>query len=173
MIITQLKAGLANQLFQYAVGRRLAHHLGTELKYDVVGTFRLGDFNIQAEKATPEEIQQVLSKHGALGIEKVVPEELYLFMPEMLDYPDDVYLRGYWQCEKYFVDIADIIRQDFTLHDTHTHKGRRQRRGISKKFARQNVRFHFMFDAAIMLRGLSWNCSAAPISLTITSALPN
>ncbi len=32
-----------------------------------------------------------------------------------------VYLDGYWQCERYFTDIADVIRKEFTFvaeHDT-------------------------------------------------------
>lgn len=36
-------------------------------------------------------------------------------MPEVLDYPDDVYFHGAWENERYFADIADIIRQEFTL----------------------------------------------------------
>jgi len=29
--------------------------------------------------------------------------------------PKNVFLRGYWQSEKYFIDIADILRQDLML----------------------------------------------------------
>ena len=38
-------------------------------------------------------------------------------MPAVLGYPDNVYLRGCWENERYFADIADIIRKEFTLRN--------------------------------------------------------
>jgi hypothetical protein len=35
MVISQIFGGLGNQMFQYAVGRRLAQHLGVEYKLDL------------------------------------------------------------------------------------------------------------------------------------------
>jgi Glycosyl transferase family 11 len=37
------------------------------------------------------------------------------FDPELLDAPDCVYLDGFWQSEKYFVDVEETIRREFTL----------------------------------------------------------
>lgn len=73
MIIVKLMGGLGNQMFQYAAGRRLALHHGTELKLDLSdyhgGTDRrppglekfsrkyaLDVFRIEAVEATDEEI---------------------------------------------------------------------------------------------------------------------
>ena len=120
MIIVYIMGGIGNQLFQYAAGRRLAHKLNTELKLDLcqydfdnLHPYALNLFNIQASVATPEEIERCkqFSKENGFGIENTN----YNFMPEVLDYPDNVWLYGYWQNERYFADIADILRKELTL----------------------------------------------------------
>ena len=106
----------------YATGRRLAHKLNTEFKIDITRVFGnklhpygLDKLNISAPVATPEEIKicKAFSEANGLGTEP--PDQR--FVPEVLDYPDNVYLRGYWIKEQYFADIADIIRKEFTLKD--------------------------------------------------------
>ena len=39
-------------------------------------------------------------------------------MPEVLNWPDNLYLFGAWEDERYFADIADIIRKEFTLKNS-------------------------------------------------------
>ena len=89
MIIVRLESGLGNQLFQYAVGRRLAHKWNTELKLDlsilgqtnfpyIHGRYGLGEFNIQENIATPGEIQllkQISTKK--IWVLKEIPINLY------------------------------------------------------------------------------------------------
>ncbi len=124
MIIVGLGGGLGNQLFQYAAGRRLAHKWSTELKFDmsIVGNpdfqgyhehYKLGEFNVRESFATPEEIAALEQFHD--GTDLGDNKRLWYFIPEMLNCPDNVYLDGYWQDERYFADIADIIRREFTL----------------------------------------------------------
>ena len=123
MIISCIRAGIGNQLFQYAAGRRLAHRWNTKLKLDTTSyehdnlrLYALDLFNITAHVAAPEEIERArrFSKENGLGIENGNGD----FMPEVLDYPDNVWLYGYWQNEKYFADIADILRGEFTLKNS-------------------------------------------------------
>lgn len=120
MIITKINAGIGNQLFKYAAGLRLAHKHNTELKLDIAPYllerttwpfYALDQFNISATAATPEEIEYL--KNSFVGEEQNSID--CIFMPEVLDYPDNVYLDGYWENERYFADIADIIRREFTL----------------------------------------------------------
>lgn len=120
MIITQLSGGLGNQLFQYAAGRCLAHRLNTEFKVDANyyenssgsyhESYKLKNFNVQENFATKEEIESLphvfeRSVNGVPGV----------FNPAIFNIPDNIYLSGCFQSEKYFADIADIIRREFTL----------------------------------------------------------
>ena len=136
MIIVKLIGGLGNQMFQYAAGRRLAHKHNTQLKLDIssFGSYRLRryglhHFNIEATIASPEEVASLTIKKQGIA-ERVlrkalrwssgpaptyIREKHFHFDPDILNLPDGVYLDGYWQSEKYFADIAGIIRQEFTV----------------------------------------------------------
>ena len=120
MVISYIMGGTGNQLFQYAAGRRLALKLNTELKLDTtyydtdhLHPYTLDQFNIDADIAAPEEIAHVKNSGG------IKEEEAFdgsaNFMPEVLNYPDNVCLFGYWSNEKYFEDIRDILLKEFTL----------------------------------------------------------
>jgi len=50
-----------------------------------------------------------------LMVGRVVSERLYHFDPGVLDCPNDVCLTGYWQSDKYFKDISEIIRRELTV----------------------------------------------------------
>ena len=113
MIISHIMGGIGNQLFSYAAGLRLAHKLKTEFKLDVsfyerdnFRPYALNLFNVKENFATPEEIS---------SLKKFFEPRPDIFVPEILDIRDDVFLFGYWQYEKYFADIADILRREFTL----------------------------------------------------------
>jgi len=123
-------------MFQYAAGRRLAHTLGVELKLDIAAfancklrTYSLGNFNIQENFASSEEVAALTVGKGGF-VERVltrllgrraelaatyIKQKHFHFDPDILNLPDGVYLHGYWQSEKYFADIAGIIRREFTV----------------------------------------------------------
>lgn len=137
MIIVKLMGGLGNQMFQYALGRRMAYVLGVKLKLDIFGfanyklrTYGLSPFNIQENFTSPEEvtvlkvrkqgiakrvIRRVLRKPLKLAPTYIREKKLFHFDPDILDLADGVYLEGSWQNEKYFADIKAIIRQEFTV----------------------------------------------------------
>ena len=48
---------------------------------------------------------------------KYVREKHHHFDPEILDSPDHVYMDGFWQSPKYFSDVEDLLRQEFTLRN--------------------------------------------------------
>ena len=123
MIISKISDGIGNQLFRYAAGRRLAYKWKTEFKLDISEyndfKFRhyvLNSFNIIENFATPEEIQtlQKLREGTELGKEK----KSWRFFPEVLDWPDNLYVSGTWEDERYFADISDILRKEFTLKNS-------------------------------------------------------
>jgi hypothetical protein len=136
MIIVRLIGGLGNQMFQYALGRHLAIKNNCTLKLDISGfkkyplrRYELDHFNIIGEIASPKDIENVsfpLDRLSLLlnhffkmkGVNKktyfYVREKKIDFIPEILSLKDYVYLAGYWQSYKYFSDISDIIKKDFS-----------------------------------------------------------
>lgn len=68
----------------------------------------------------------MLKLHRIAGLTKHQPnvysEKHFHFDPEVLTVPDNVYLQGYWQSEKYFKEIGDIIRQEFSVGSSLTGK---------------------------------------------------
>lgn len=137
MILVKCYGGLGNQMFQYAVGRHLAIIHGTELKYDdgffefkndpssTRRKFELQVFHTQIEKATEKEIRSFLKKGKIIGrLEKRFPvlrrkvvlnEKFHPFDPEVLLAGKHTYLNGYWQSEKYFIGIREVLLKDFRL----------------------------------------------------------
>lgn len=136
MVITNLIGGLGNQLFQYALGRALSLSNDAPLKLDISGfesyklrRYSLSHFNVVAETATAEELERsrragasrlfrLASRLGVLPDSlrfNTVVERGFQFQPEVLGVRGNVYLDGYWQSEKYFKHIEDVIRTDFTL----------------------------------------------------------
>lgn len=130
MIFVKLIGGLGNQLFQYAAGRRLAHHHQTELKLDIsayetytLRQYALKYFNIIENIASSKEIQRYHQppwKRLADGLKKysrrsVIRERTLRFDPRVLELPDNVCLQGYWASERYFKDIESIVHREFTL----------------------------------------------------------
>ena len=139
MIIVKLQGGLGNQLFQYAVGRRLAFDNNLPLKLDISTGFEncfykcrysLSYFNIIEDIISPKylkiikhiQAQSVMGKLISLtkplipflALEEIV-ENSYSFDKNLLRPYKNIYLDGYWQSEKYFKNIENIIRREFLL----------------------------------------------------------
>lgn len=136
MIIAILKGGLGNQLFQYAFGRNLARIHNTVLKLDISDfqgasriPYYLSHFNIQENFASPEEIKNLIDPRQTVidkwiyslfhNRPKITKNHIVVksphFDPGFLKLPDNVYINGYFQSEKYFIDIVNIIRNEFKV----------------------------------------------------------
>lgn len=142
MIVVQLKGGLGNQLFQYAVGRMLSLTHRTELSFDTsflanrvpdkaktFYNFELRHFSLPARIATQADIPfysgrfstrnrftrglHVLQIH-ARGFRYILQRQ-FEFDPRILALPDNVYLDGYWQTERYFQIVANQLRTDLDI----------------------------------------------------------
>ncbi len=139
MIVVRLKGGFGNQLFQYATGRRLAIRHDTELKLDARfladlstgeprSEFILDGFKIKATLASPEEVEilrdPVVDSYPGFGFDKQLPaaankpshilERQFNFQPDILRARDNCLLEGYWTSAKYFADIRELLRFEFT-----------------------------------------------------------
>lgn len=142
MIITLLKGGLGNQMFQYAMARRLALRHGTVLALDLrsllapapgdsVRPFELDQFHVVAQLAAESDAVELSGRYkGNLqryltGVRRMTgrarfrvncySERSFQFSPEVLLLPSDTYLDGFWQSERYFADVESHIRQEFRL----------------------------------------------------------
>jgi hypothetical protein len=165
MIIVAIFGGLGNQMFQYAVGRRLALSNNSQLKLDLsifknqIGmtprTYKLDVFNIKAEIATSREVERLkgstrnfLYRYWRKLKMRVIPyyrqsyilEKTHQFDPNILKLGSNVYLQGFWPSEKYFREIENFIRQEFTFKKAPTKQNRETAYRISKT---SSVSIHF------------------------------
>ncbi|WP_196601122.1 alpha-1,2-fucosyltransferase [Pectinatus frisingensis] len=133
MIVTELNGGLGNQMFQYAIGRNLAIKNQTELRLDIstfdeykLRKYELYHFNIEEKFINKKNISNLKNTYGlrykwARIKNRIfhditgVREKNYMFDSHILSLKNNVYLQGYWQSEKYFKEIEDVIRKDFCI----------------------------------------------------------
>jgi hypothetical protein len=140
VVIARLLGGLGNQMFQYATGRALALRRGATLKLDITGfavagshtarRYELDSLQIQATPADDTDLGRFGRVRWARSprLDRVLRwlrvgrpngawpsyRELHFqFDPAVPELPAPVYLDGYWQSERYFSDIAALLRQEF------------------------------------------------------------
>ncbi len=118
MIVVIVGNGLGNQMFQYASARRLAYKHNTILKLNnssanpnpqSIASYKLNVFNIQENFATQEDIAK------CQRVTRFPANTPGSFNPNILNLPDNVYLDDWWESEKYFADIRNVLLQEFTL----------------------------------------------------------
>lgn len=135
MIIVNLKGGLGNQMFQYALGRTLALKNNDVLKLDteslskakVIGNiyrpFDLEVFTIEKNIATREEVLALKHPHGIFSKaiikfkHKVLRQSNVVFNQKVTKLTGSQYLDGYWQSPLYFENIRPTLLADFTLRE--------------------------------------------------------
>ncbi len=131
MIIIQMAGGLGNQMFQYALYKQLTG-MGKTVKMDDEAGFRedaqrnpaLAAFGIAYERASRQEIEEMTDSSMAFTARvrrklfgrqrRAYFEENKCFQPKIFDW-DDIYLEGYWQSEKYFRDVGNLLKKEFSL----------------------------------------------------------
>jgi hypothetical protein len=135
MIVTKLIGGLGNQMFQYAAGKSIALKNRCELLLDISALvdksaphsyrlFGLDRFELKPKISSIDfsyldrnnkwksRIKNFLSGNKNLTY---VREKSFRYDPLVNELPDDIYLDGYWQCEKYFIDYEEDIRAGFNI----------------------------------------------------------
>lgn len=139
MIIIRLKGGMGNQMFQYAFGRNLSGILNCPMKLDLSALldrskkdfvhrdFDLHIFNIREDFLQPPNLLRKLYQPKSSLVTRWVKNRVtkgrkhwkephFHVQQAVLAQPtvDTVY-EGWWQSPVYFADIADQIRNEFTL----------------------------------------------------------
>lgn len=132
-------------MFEYAAGLSLAHLRRTVLKLDISfysehdidnRYYSLDCLNVPAQFATEDEVwklngkvgrkQALVSKLlGVLGQRRLVdlltvkgqahPQKQWTFYQEFHKLPDNTWLSGNYQSEKFFLPVANILRHQFTF----------------------------------------------------------
>jgi hypothetical protein len=139
MIILKLKGGLGNQMFQYAYGRSLATKKAELLKLDLSEythvhqttdtprAYSLSNFVLHPDItiADQKEITRAQYPKGILSrLTNTISKKIFRkynvgwnskIFTKNIRTKKDLYLDGFWQSEKYFIDCANIIRKEFTL----------------------------------------------------------
>ena len=144
MIIIHVMGGLGNQLYQYAMYEKLKS-MGREVKLDFYAyleatgedkewrELELIKFpNLEYELCTPEERTALLDNDMAFwsrvrrklfGRKDRTYREDKSYMPELFEL-DDVYLYGFWECEKYYEDRIDQLQKKLVFPESNNPKNK-------------------------------------------------
>ena len=141
MIIINLNSQLGNQMFQYALARKL-QTMGRQVKFDTwyykqyPKHYALDIFPVTVDVASGNEIgkerderrtyparlrRKLFGKRKSIFSE--VESRSLMYKPDILQLKHG-YVDGYWQSEKYFSDIRTIILKDFTFPPVNDTKNR-------------------------------------------------
>lgn len=140
MITVRLKGGMGNQMFQYAFAKGMAKKLNTEFKLDlailldrskgkdfVYRNYDLEIFNVEPKfTASPgilrplfnlksPHLNRLIHKLSVRG-KNYIKEPHFHVVKEVLKQPaDHTIYEGWWQSERYFENVTDELRTDFTF----------------------------------------------------------
>ena len=131
MIIVQVAGGLGNQLQQYALYRKFVR-LGKEARLDISWFSEENQKNMLAkrelelnyfdrliyETCSPDEKNELIGGDGYMGKlrRKFLPGSVKWFRENKMYHPEllameDMYISGYFACEKYYADILYDLRE--------------------------------------------------------------
>ncbi len=142
MVIIRLMGGLGNQLQQYALYEKMRltghdarldtswFHEGAQKDVLAKRKIELGLFpRIEYKEASKEEVSRLrgsdsraahiirkITGSSALGSKHRFVESSQ-YHPEIFEM-DEVYLEGFWACEKYYADILPQLREQISFSDT-------------------------------------------------------
>ncbi|NLL79464.1 MAG: alpha-1,2-fucosyltransferase [Clostridiales bacterium] len=145
MVIVKVMGGLGNQLQQYAIYRKF-ESLGVEASLDFSWfeqksqkkqlkprELELDFFDeLPYRTCTKEEREALLGKDTFTGrvLKRLMSrentyfaEQGRMYLPEIFE-RKDVYLEGYFACEKYYADILETLRQDIRFPKSSNPKNR-------------------------------------------------
>lgn len=155
MIIIHVMGGLGNQLYQYALSEKLktlgkrvkldfyAYHeaQGEEREWRELELERL--VGLEYEACTKEERTLFLDNSMKLtdrvrrkltGRKNRTIAETADYMPEIFEM-DDVYLYGFWGCERYYKDITGLLQQKIRFPESKNPKNSKVLAAMEKEHA--------------------------------------
>lgn len=130
MVIVNIIGGLGNQMFQYAYAKVLDQK-GFDTKinifefdnYKLHGGYQLEKYKIDLKVSSQNENNKLYSNSllskvfRKIGIDssRLLKEKSLLFDDSFFNIKDNCYIDGYFQSEKYFKHIRDILLEQFTI----------------------------------------------------------
>jgi hypothetical protein len=139
MNIIMISGGLGNQMFQYALClaiRQKGHQVKIDISkynyYQIHNNYELKDiFGIEGEVASPEEIKKSgytrdnritrLLRKSIFRKKSTYNERNIGFDSEVFEV-NNRYIYGYWQSEKYFIDIKSIVCETYVFPELNSKK---------------------------------------------------
>jgi hypothetical protein len=131
VITIQLRGGLGNQLFQYAMARSIALRHQEDLQLDLTffrsykwHAYSLAPFSIKASIAEENWRDKILKQQNSISnrlLRKfgfsnfLVYEKSLQFNQAYKDIRPNAYLIGFWQSENYFSHYASQLRKDLQI----------------------------------------------------------
>lgn len=158
MVIVRFQGGVGNQLFQYALYRKLLS-IGKEVYADLndyryqseARKYELDKLGLSVREASLETINRIFPRGNDI-ISKILRNTFYkkkcikekipqAFNPIFLE-SDNVFLSGYWQTEKYFEDICEEIYHDINFRLVNRHENQEV---LEKIHCQNSISVHIRF----------------------------
>ncbi|PST85893.1 alpha-1,2-fucosyltransferase [Photobacterium sp. NCIMB 13483] len=133
MLKIEIIGGLGNQLFQYATALSIAKRNNTQLVVDVsvMDNYDVHPLRLNKLKCTSKFINinhyiknTIYNKKMAMINPLVYKERKLTFDSNIFSVNKYSYLYGYFQSEKYFIDIRDVLLDEFDLMDESKEKNK-------------------------------------------------
>jgi hypothetical protein len=122
MVIAKLMGGLGNQMFQYAAGRALAIKKSEPFYLDI-STYKNGSSDLTSRsfelsnyriKSRPVPFHwNIWNKLPFNRMKSYYNEPFFHFSDKIFEVSTPVLISGFWQSERYFFDIRDLLVSEF------------------------------------------------------------
>ncbi|TMM28794.1 alpha-1,2-fucosyltransferase [Polaribacter aestuariivivens] len=117
MVIVRILGGLGNQMFQYAYAKMLVQK-GFNVQLDISGFknyklhggYQLNKYKIDLKQANKAKV--LLSK---INFFRSLKEKNLRYDESLISLKGNEYVKGYFQTEKYFKEIRNILLEQFTI----------------------------------------------------------